>query len=226
MQGPQGRNKGAKGAVASLQYLVCVCVSPGYKSRTIRNSPVPRKKKTKNPMGGIQRQDPDLQQKLSTDRFRPDAVVLCPRCLQWIFVYSQISARPLAPRQAVIWALLPSHSVSQVFIIPVPDHSFPHVLLLNQKEKKKKRRNFSPPTLVPSHFLTPASFIESIAMSGSLRHADGRSFFIVCHGTCAWWAACCKDHFIFLFKKSSLIECYVVQIIMNIRQCYQDVKIQ
>lgn len=143
MQGPQGRNKGAKGAEASLQYLVCVCV-PGYKSRTIRNSPVPRKKKTKNPMGEIQRQDPDLQQKLSTDRFRPDAVVLCPRCLQWIFVYSQISARPLAPRQAVIWALLPSHSVSQVFIIRVPDHSFPHVLLLNQKKPKKNQKTFPP----------------------------------------------------------------------------------
>lgn len=66
-------------------------------------------------MGGIQRQDPNLQRKLNTDLSGPAAVLLCPQCLQWIFVYSpNISPAPCTPRQTEIRIPLPSHSVSQV----------------------------------------------------------------------------------------------------------------
>lgn len=69
---------------------------------------------SQQPDGRIQRQDHNLQCKLNTDLSGPAAVVLCPQCLQWIFVYSQISVRPLNPPQTEIRVPLPSHSVSQV----------------------------------------------------------------------------------------------------------------
>lgn len=76
----------------------------------------------KESMGRIQWQDPDLQHKLSTNRFRPGAVVLWPCCLQWIFVYSpQVSARPpLTPLSG--WNLIPWFPpiLSPRFLYPSP----------------------------------------------------------------------------------------------------------
>lgn len=119
------------------QWVVCVCPP-------LQNSTITVPKKTN---GGIQRQDPDLQQKFSTDRFRPDAVVLCPRCLQWIFVYSQISVQPLTPCQAEIWAQLPSHSVSQVLLFQSQTTPFSTCCYWTQKTET------FPLSLMPAPFL-------------------------------------------------------------------------
>lgn len=103
MQGLRGRGNGSR---VFSQYLVFV--SPLTDAETFEFHPFLQTD------GGIQRQDPNLQRKLNTDLSGPAAVVLCPQCLQWIFVYSQRSVRPLAPRQTEIRVPLPSHSVSQV----------------------------------------------------------------------------------------------------------------
>lgn len=89
------------------QYLVCLCP----RLRTLNH---PNFTLSNKPMGWIQRQDPNLQRKLNTDLSGLAAVVLCPRRLQWNFVYSQISVLPLTPRQTEIRFRFPSHWVLQV----------------------------------------------------------------------------------------------------------------
>lgn len=137
MQGPWGRKNGAKGAEASL---VIWCLCPQLQKPDHSTFTVPKKTD-----GGIQRQDLDLQHKLSTDRFRPDAVVLCPCYLQWIFVYSQISGRPLTPCQAVTRAQFPSHlSLWSHYCAPRP------LLSPRAELNPKKAWNFFSLILVPS----------------------------------------------------------------------------
>lgn len=122
MRGLRGEGIGAE---LSLSIWLCLC--PRLQTLNHSNFTLSNK-----PTGGIQRQDPNLQRKLNTDLSGPAAVVLCPQCLQWIFVYSpNISPAPWPPRQTEIRVPLPSHSVSQVPIIPVPDHSSLRVPLLH-----------------------------------------------------------------------------------------------
>lgn len=149
MQGPWGRKKGAKVSEASLSiWWVCPQLQkPNHSTFT-----VPKNRW----WGGIQRQDPDLQQKVSTDRFGPDAVVLCPRCLQWIFVYSQISGRPLTPCQAEIWAPFPSHSVSQVPLSRSQTTPFSTCCYWTQKERNCPP-NFGATPLPPPSSPPPCS---------------------------------------------------------------------
>lgn len=96
------------GAELSLS-IWCVCV-PVYRRWTIRISPFPTNRWEES--SGRTR---TCSAKLNTDLSGPAAVVLCPQCLQWIFVYSpNISPAPCPPCQTEIRVPLPSHSVSQV----------------------------------------------------------------------------------------------------------------
>lgn len=142
MQGPWKEKKWCERSGGFSRYLVFV--SPITKARPFDLHP------SQKTDGGIQRQDLDLQHKLSTDRFRPDAVVLCPGYLQWIFVYSQISGRPLTPCQAVIRAQFPSHlSLWSHYCAPRP------LLSPRAELNPKKAWNFFSLILVPSPLSHP-----------------------------------------------------------------------
>lgn len=139
---------------------------PQLQNRNIRHWQFPKTNE------GIQRQNLDLQQNVSTDRFGPDSVVLCPRCLQWIFVYSQISVRPLTPCRAETWAPFPSHSVSQVALFQSQTPPFSTCCYWTKKKSATFPRHLGATPLSP----LPCS---SKAMSDSLRYAHWWRFLML-----------------------------------------------
>ena len=164
MQGPWGRNTGAKVSEASLS-VWCACPQlqkPNHSTFTLS------KKKTRGPMGGESSgRTRTCSRNSAPTASRPDAVVLCvPLPSMNLRIFPNISP---APYPLSGWNPSP---VSLPFCLPgsiIPDHSLLHVLLLNPK-------NFRPSSGAPPR---PPALLESAGMSGSL-------FFWMMAGEVSW----------------------------------------
>ena len=144
MQGPRGRNKGAKGAKASLQYLVCVC--PRLQKPNHSKFTRPEEKKNKKPDGGNPAAGPGPA---AETQHRPLQARRCsfmsPLPSMNLRIFPNISPAPCPPSGCNL------SPASLPFCLPGFYYSSPRPLLSTRaatepkKKKKKKKKKLFPP---------------------------------------------------------------------------------